>query len=182
MDGRHRRRPGHHGGGQPWRRARTRLRREHPSPLRGRGQRARRREPPHQLQVLLHSQADLRQGVGCLCPLPRRLRHPGRDVRAAHAHPDGQVRHAPDRVAGGTRNRLLGRLAGVRGHVGEAGHDLARRLEPVPPHLRHRRGVRRDPGLLSQLPLAAICRRQAGAAAPPPPERRGDGHHQRGLR
>ena len=50
----------------------------------------RRRPEAHQLPLLLHPQARVREGVRRVRAPPRRLRHPRRGVRAAHAAPDRQ--------------------------------------------------------------------------------------------
>ena len=67
------------------------VRREHPAAVRGRDHAVHRRRPEaHELPLLLHPQARVREGVGRVRAAPRRLRHARRGVRAAHAAPDGQ--------------------------------------------------------------------------------------------
>ena len=64
VDGRHRRRPGDHGGRHGGRRSRAVDRREHPAAVRaGRQPDHRRRRQARLDEVLLHPQADARQGV-----------------------------------------------------------------------------------------------------------------------
>ena len=84
-----------------------------------------------QLQVLLHPEAGLRQGVPCLRHPPRRMGHPRRGVRAAHPDPDREERPPPDRPPRGPEHRLLG--AADRLHperAAEAGSDLSTRTSP----------------------------------------------------
>ena len=85
--------PGHHGGRAGGRRARPRLRGQHPAALRGRRQPLHRAGPEAGRDaLLLHPQADADQGVARLRRPARRLRHPGRVLRAADAAADGQGR------------------------------------------------------------------------------------------
>ena len=87
-------------------------RRVDPPPVRaGRQPGDRRRREVRQHEVLLHPQADARQGEPGVRLPARRLRHARRDVRAAHPDPDRQgparadrlPRHAGRPVLGGDR-------------------------------------------------------------------------------
>ena len=60
-------------------------------PVRERRQRLHPRQPAYQLQVLLHPQTRLRQGITRLRHLPRRFRHHGRGIRIAHVIQTGKA-------------------------------------------------------------------------------------------
>ena len=98
LRGDHRRRPGDHGGRQPRReRGRRPLDRlQHRAAARAVAESV--REPLDQLPLLLRAQDDVRQVLGGVRRLPRRLRHDGRAVRGADADPDREGQALPRRA------------------------------------------------------------------------------------
>ncbi len=83
-------------------------RREHPAALRAGGQPLHRPGPQAGRDaVLLHPQAHAHQGVRRLRRAARRVRHPGRGLRAPHPAPDGQGRAGPRGAARRPRRHLL---------------------------------------------------------------------------
>ena len=74
----------------------------------------RRRRQARVDEVLLHAQADAGQGERRLRLPAGRLRHARRDLRAAHAHPDGQGHPGADRVPRHARRPVLGGRRPVR--------------------------------------------------------------------
>ena len=119
-----------------------------PPPVRGEGERGRRRAASSRRdEVLLHPQADADEGVARVRLPARRVRHAGRDVRAAHAAADRQGRADADRAARPARRHVLARARPLRegGSRAHRGH-LARRLRPRPGHrLGDRGGDGRSP-------------------------------------
>ena len=128
----------------------------------------RRRREVRQHEVLLHPQADARQGVAGVRLPARRLRHARRDVRAAHPDADRQGPAGADHLPRHGGRLVLGidRRADPR----PAGHPQPGVGGRHPPVLRHRlvrRGVPRDRALLRQLRLDPL-RRQPGGHPPAP--------------
>ena len=100
LGGRHGRRAGRDGGGEPrlprGRRALGRLR----DRAAARADDERLHRPRARLRPLLRPQDDVREGGGGVLRLPRRLRHGRRAVRVAHADPDGKGDALPRRADG----------------------------------------------------------------------------------
>ena len=115
---------GHEGAG-----AAEQLRRRHPPAVRAGRERLHRRRPEaHRLQVLLHAQGHLHEGVRRLRAAARRLRHARRGVRAADADADRQDGHPPGRPARRRRAaHYWTRLARVRARAPDRRAASARR-------------------------------------------------------
>ena len=114
LAGRDRRRQRDHGGRARGRGPRALDGPEHPAALRAGGQPGHRRRSqagPH--EVLLHAQADVRQGVRRHLPAAGRVRHAGRRPGSAHAAADRQARHGAGRASRRAGRRLLAALPSV---------------------------------------------------------------------
>ena len=176
MDGHHRRRSGHHAGGHGGRRPRGLDRRVDQAAVRaGRQPDHRRRLEVRQHEVLLHAQADADQGEPWLRLPAGRVRHAGRDLRAADADADRQGRAGSDRAARHPGRSVLGDGARVRRPAtGRAGPGLAGRHRPVPGDRGLSPGARSRSRASTQLRLDAIRRRPVGrfACATSPPTSR----------
>ena len=161
------------------------LRRQHPPAVRAGGQRVHRRRPEARLdEVLLHPQAHADEGVAGLRVPARRLRHPGRDLRAAHPAADGQGRCPTPIVLldapGGTywerwRQFVLDRVV-AGGYVDEEDLSLRRRSPTTS------RWPPTGPRLLPQLPLDPLGRRLLIVRLCNAADRRGAGRPQRRVR
>ncbi|CAA9285213.1 MAG: LOG family protein, partial [uncultured Friedmanniella sp.] len=140
----HRRRARDHGGGQQGRR---RGRRGvggagHRAALRVRAEPA--RQPGHQLPLLLRPQDDVRQVRAGLRRDARRVRHPRRAVRGAHAGADAEGDLVPGRAV---RHRLLAGTARlVPRHRAAARLGRPARPRSAAAHRRPRRGRRPGQG------------------------------------
>ena len=95
----------------------------------------------------------------------------------------GQGDARPGRAARRSRRDVLDPLGRVRRlRAGRQGPRVPRRPRALLRHRRRRRGGRRHPALLAQLPLDPVGRRSAGGPAPLPADGRRGGRPQRSLR
>ena len=160
VDGRHRA-PAPASWPRRWRGGpRAQPRGEHPPALRAADQPHHRRRWEAGLdEVLLHAQAHAREGVEGLRVPAGRLRHAGRDVRAAHPDPDGaRARPCPSCSSTSLAAPTGSHWRVHPGRAGQPGTGDARRPQSLPRHRRCRAGQGGDQRLLRQLRLDAVRR------------------------
>ena len=157
-------------------------RHQHPAALRGGPRPVHRRGHAHRRdEVLLHPQAHADEGVRRVRVAARRVRHAGRDPRAAHPAPDRQGR-ARRRwccldVPGGTYWHRW--VEYVDDELVDGGPGERRGRPPLPRDRRRRRRGRRDRALLAELPLDPLGRGSPRPAAAPRADARGGGRARR---
>ena len=143
---------------------------EHPPAVRDHHEPVPRRRPQaHQLPVLLHPEAGVHQGVRRVRAPPRRLRHPRRGVRAAHAAADGQGATGAGDHARRPRRHLLGALGRVRRRASSSGPGTSRWRTTASSCVTDdiETAVDEIVGFYSQLPLATLREGTPGPAHAP---------------